>query len=125
MSKKKYLIISVLFIFLVIISTFTVSFATGTNTTSSNFDFTAFDGGGNSSVNTAAETVLGTGVSVIRIVATGISIIMLSYIGIKYMMAAPAERADFKKSIPIYVLGAVLVFGAGNILTVIANYNIF
>lgn len=122
MRRRK--IIFLLLVVLMVIGNFTVSLAT-TGGSKSNFDFKAFDSGGDSSVDSAAQTVMGTAISVIRIVATGVSIIMLSYIGIKYMMAAPAERADFKKSIPIYILGAVLVFGAGNILTVIANYNIF
>lgn len=118
MRNKKSMILILVILILVITGFFSVSFAIS----SSNFNFTAFDGEGNTKVNAATEKTMGTAVSVIRIVATGISIIMLSYIGIKYMMAAPQEKADFKKSISIYVLGAILIFASGNILLIIEKY---
>lgn len=118
MRNKKSMILILVILILVITGFFSVSFAAA----SSNFNFAAFDGEGNTKVNAATEKTMGTAVSVIRIVATGISIIMLSYIGIKYMMAAPQEKADFKKSISIYVLGAILIFASGNILLIIEKY---
>lgn len=89
------------------------------------FDFSRYDDetGGTTRADRVAQKAMGTAINVIRTVATGVSIIMLSYIGIKYMMAAPSEKADFKKSASIYVLGAILVFAAGNILTIIANFT--
>lgn len=114
-NKKK--IICILLILFFIISSFTISFAA-----ESNFKFDDFNEGGNNTVNTAVETTMGTAIMVIRIIATGMSIIMLSYIGIKYMMAAPSEKADFKKSLAIYIFGAVLIFAAGNILGIIEKY---
>ena len=74
------------------------------------------------SADSAAQNIMGTAINVIRIVATGISIIMISYIGIKYMMAAPSERADLKKSLVIFTVGAALVFASGNILAIIIDF---
>ncbi len=38
------------------------------------------------------------------------------------MMAAPEEKADFKKSAYIYIVGAVLFFAASNILTIVYKF---
>ena len=89
---------------------------------SDNFDFTAFDGTGNKKANKAAKHVIKTALTIIRIIATGVSIIMLTYIGMKYMTAAASERAELKKTAVIYVLGAVLVFGAQAILGIIDSF---
>lgn len=87
-----------------------------------NFDFTRFDDDNTIEVDNATKSAMGTAIQVMRVVATGTSIIMLSYIGIKYMMAAPNEKAEFKRSAAIFVFGAVLVFAAGNILAIINSF---
>lgn len=87
-----------------------------------NFDFGRFDNDSNDDADDAAQNIMGTGIVVVRTVGTGISIAMLSYIGIKYMLASPSEKADFKKSATIYVVGAILVFAGSNILAIIATF---
>ncbi len=47
---------------------------------------------------------------------------MLVYVAIKYMSAAPSEKAEFKKSATAYIVGAVVLFAASNILGVIADF---
>lgn len=71
---------------------------------------------------TATESVIGTAVTLIRIVAMGAAIVMLTYMAIKYMSAAPAERAEFKKSATIYIVGAILLFGTTGVLGIIENF---
>jgi len=63
------------------------------------------------------STVLG----VVRIVGLVIAIVMLAVIGSKYMMAAPSDRADLKKYIPRYVIGAMVLFSASAIVTVVRD----
>ena len=95
-----------------------------TSLASSPFDFSQYDTlKGNHDADKIAQTTMGTAINIIRIVATGVAIIMLSYMAIKYIMAAPSEKAEFKKSATIYILGAILFFAAGNILGIIANYT--
>ena len=76
----------------------------------------------NKSIIDPTKSVIATAINVIRVVGTGIALIMLSYVGIKYMSAAPSEKADFKKSATAYVVGAIILFGATNVLTIIANF---
>ncbi len=107
------------------ILSFLLSFLSTTFASSSDpFDFTSYDSTtGNSDADKIAQTTMGTAINIIRIVATGTAIIMLSYMGIKYITAAPNEKAEFKKSAMIYILGAILIFAAGNILGMIVNYT--
>lgn len=69
-----------------------------------------------------SKKVMGTGISVIRIVGTGIAIIMLTYVAIKYMSAAPNEKAEFKKSATAYIVGAIILFAATNLLKIISDF---
>ena len=47
---------------------------------------------------------------------------MLIYVGIKYMMSSANEKADVKKGLINYVIGAVLVAGASTILGFIIGF---
>lgn len=56
---------------------------------------------------------------IVQVVAMGVAVIMLVVLAIKYVSAAPGEKADIKKSMIIYVVGAILLFGATGILQII------
>ena len=77
---------------------------------------------GDTALNGKAENIVGAIISVTRIVATGIAIIMLAAVAMKYMMAAPGDRADIKKHAVVYIVGAVVLFGASGILTIIQEF---
>lgn len=89
-----------------------------------NFNFTQFDEEKYKSAgaNQATQRLMGTAINTIKIVGTGTAIVMITYMGIKYMMAAPSEKAEFKKSASIYIVGAVLVFATTNILAIIIDF---
>ena len=50
---------------------------------------------------------------------------MLLYIGIKYMMSAANEKADLKKGLINYVIGAVIVAAASTIFGWLAEFASF
>ena len=70
-------------------------------------------------ITTSSGVVLG----VIQAVAMAAAVIMLIVLAIKYVTAAPTEKADVKKSAAIYVLGAVLLFGASGILGILQSFS--
>ncbi len=70
----------------------------------------------------STQSIVGTAINIIRIVGTGIAIIMLTYVAIKYMSAAPSEKAEFKKSATAMIVGAIVLFAATNILSIISNF---
>jgi len=61
-----------------------------------------------SAIQTAGKNIVG----VLQAVGIILSVIMLSVIGIKYLMGSAEEKADYKKSLMPYVVGAALIFTA-------------
>lgn len=61
-------------------------------------------------------------IGIVQIVGTGIAIIMLIVLAIKYLVAAPSEKADIKKGALMYVVAAVILFAAVNILAAIQGW---
>ena len=57
----------------------------------------------------------------ISIIAVVVAIIVLLVLGIKYMIGSASEKAEYKKTMIPYIVGAVLVFGAGSIVGVVVN----
>lgn len=58
-------------------------------------------------------------VSVITTIGSIASVIVLVVLGIKYMMGSAEEKAEYKKTLLPYVLGAMLVFAASTIASVV------
>lgn len=69
----------------------------------------------------AIRTVLGA----IKWIGYAFAIGMLIYIGIKYMMSAANEKADLKKGLINYVIGAILVAATATISGWIINFADF
>ena len=58
---------------------------------------------------------------VVAIVGSGVAVIALIILGIKYMMGSVEEKAEYKKTLMPYVVGALMVFGASAIVGFLAN----
>lgn len=72
----------------------------------------------------ATNAVKNFGNNMLGIVSTAASVlavIILIVLGIKYMMGSAEEKAEYKKTLLPYAIGAVFVFGAGVITTVLFN----
>ena len=69
-----------------------------------------------------ATNVVATVISSIRIIGVCFAVVMLLTVAMKYMSAAPGDRADIKKHAVVYIVGAVVLFGASGILTIIKNF---
>ena len=61
---------------------------------------------------------------VLAIIGSGLSIVFMICLGIKYMLGSVEERAEYKKSLLPYFIGAIFVFGASAIAGLIyAMFN--
>ena len=60
-------------------------------------------------------------VRVVNIVGVGIAVIILLILGIKYMMGSAEEKADYKKSMIPYLVGAILIFAGTSIVNVVVQ----
>lgn len=70
------------------------------------------------SVSNIVSQVLG----IVQVIAIGVAVIMLVVLAIKYISAAPSEKADIKKGLTVYIIGAILLFGASGILQIIKSF---
>ena len=54
-------------------------------------------------------------VNIITTVGIIVAVVVLLILGIKYMMGSASEKAEYKKTMIPYLVGAVLIFGAAAI----------
>lgn len=65
------------------------------------------------------ENMVGKFITIIQTVGSIISVICLIIIGIKYMIGSVEQKAEYKKVLLPYVIGASLVFATTNLLGII------
>lgn len=58
-------------------------------------------------------------VNIIQVVGIVIAVIVLLVIGIKYMIGSAQEKAEYKKTMIPYVVGALLIFAGTSIVKVV------
>ena len=101
MTKTKKLL-SIMLLATMIISTFsTVVFATMPNEISA----AAVD---DTTIKTLGQRLVG----ILQAVGIVLSVVILIVIGIKYMMGSAEEKAEYKKTLMPYIIGAALIFAA-------------
>ena len=61
-------------------------------------------------------------VAVLQTVGVVLSVVVLIILGIKYMMGSAEEKADYKKSMIPYIVGAALIFAASAFAQVIYGF---
>ena len=60
-------------------------------------------------------------ITILTIVGTVASVIVLIVLGLKYMMGSAEEKAEYKKTMIPYVVGAILIFAGATIVNVVYN----
>ena len=79
---------------------------------------------GNGNVQTNDLTKVGNNiVTTIQVVGIVIAVIVLLVIGIKYMMGSASEKAEYKKTMIPYIVGAVLIFAGTSLVRVIYSLS--
>ena len=115
--RKKTIIISIIFLIII----FSLLFITNTYA----INFIPDDYAPNSTTSVVGgDRILSIGniiVGVVQTVASIVSVAALIIIGIKYMMGSAEEKAEYKKTMLPYVIGAILTFGITNILAIVID----
>lgn len=79
-------------------------------------------GQGNS--NASADKVVELGATIVTIMQTVgvvVAVVILLVIGIKYMIGSAEEKAEYKKTMIPYIVGAILIFASTTIVNVVYN----
>ena len=117
MNKKIVKILSTMLIAIMMISVsvnvFAVEFSDVTNQMK------------NAANNTNSTKIAETGGGIMGILQTigmVLAIIVLIVLGIKYMMGSAEEKAEYKKTMIPYLVGAILIFAASALAGVVVNF---
>lgn len=78
---------------------------------------------GDSTVDTSGISTVGNKlITILTTVGIVVSVIVLVVLGIKYMMGSAEEKAEYKKTLMPYVIGAGLVFAASSIAQIVYQF---
>jgi len=131
-SRVLVALLVIMLIFAGITTVFADKYSDGSKTTFSPKEFTKdkngntiTEGGYIKTTGTGASNVKEVGgkiVGLIRVVGTIAAVAMLTILGIKYMMGSAEERAEYKKTLFPYLVGAVLIFAATNLAQVVYSW---
>ena len=116
--KKTVKLASILLLVVIISMTLT------TMVSASNIDAANIAGGLTGTTSGAQNDVVNIGNQLIGIITTVgvvVAVIILLVLGIKYMMGSASEKAEYKKTMIPYLVGAVLIFGASAITKVVVG----
>ena len=72
----------------------------------------------------AASNIIGMIINIAQVIGMGVAIIMLVVLAIQYIAASPEGKAEIKKNSTIYIVGAVILFAASGILSIIRRFAI-
>lgn len=61
-------------------------------------------------------------IGLLQVAGTGVAVIMVTMLGIKYLLASVEEKAEIKKQAVPIVIGAVLLFGAANLMSAVEQF---
>ena len=115
MNKKTIKIIFTITILMLVMFIATYSFADA--------GFNASDLTGNAS--SSANDIKDIGnriIGVLQAIGIIVSVVMVIVLGIKYMIGSVEEKAEYKKTLMPYFIGAALIFAASTISMAVLNF---
>ena len=105
----------------VLIAVFLFSLISGTSFATV-YDQITMNGSMNAGGKSAAgsvKTITSSVLTAVRYAGSGIALIMLTMIFIKYILSAASERAEIKKNLIPFTVGAVVLFAASNLVGIL------
>ena len=121
MNRKVIKVISILLMILMAVTLLSTSVSAATSWSTigtSNYD-KAED---KSNAAESVQGIVGAILTIVQVIGMGVAIIMLVVMAIKYISAAPSEKAEIKKGVTIYVVGAIVLFAASGILQIVKSF---
>lgn len=113
MKKTSKLIVALLIILSIVM--ISVSSFAGDALTPGSFGTGTIDSNQTSIIKDMGGQIIG----VVRTVGVLVAVVILLILGIKYMVGSAEEKADYKKSMIPYIVGAVLIFAASTIAGIV------
>ena len=109
MNKKTLKLVTIIATILAVLGIFTLSFATDPST---------LTGTDTDKFNNIGNTIIGA----LKAIGTIVAVAVLVVLGIKYMMGSAQEKAEYKKTMIPYLIGAIIIFAAPYIAGAIYSF---
>ena len=87
-----------------------------------NMDTNSFEGKHAGNAEAKATNVIGAVLNIVSVVGAGVAIIMLVVIGIEYVTQGAEGKAEAKKDLLGYIIGAVILFGSSGIIKLLQMF---
>ena len=114
MKKQVKMISTILLVMMILCSITNVVLGAGVIASLSGDKTTTVSGQG---ITNLGSTIVG----VLQIIGIIVAVVVLLVLGIKYMMGSASEKAEYKKTMIPYLVGAILIFGASAITKVVVS----
>lgn len=85
-------------------------------------DFTGEITGTAANAQKSAVKILSSILDIIRTIGAAIAVVILMVIACKYIVASAGDRADIKKYATTYIIGALILFGASGITSIVKTF---
>ena len=121
MNKTVKVISTILMVILLVSMFSSVVMASGSAADKVDSIKSSVPAGAESKINTLAGNIIG----VLTTVGIAVAVIILLILGIKYMMGSASEKAEYKKTMIPYLVGAILIFGASGIAKIVISMTSF
>lgn len=108
--KKLVKLVPVMMAVIMILSALTPVFAVTNPSTLTGTNTTSFDNIG--------KRIIG----MVQAIGSIVSVLVLVILGVKYMMGSAEEKAEYKKTMIPYLVGAILIFAASNLASMIYGF---
>lgn len=110
------------FLVIILTITFLSSFFCSSIEASLSKQFSGQISGGMDSAKTSAQKILSSVLEIVRLIGASVAVIILIVLACKYILASAGDRADIKKYAINYVIGALILFGASGIASLIQKF---
>lgn len=107
----------ILMAIMLLVLTSTISSASGIDASNLAGQLTGTTSNAQSDVMNIGNQIIG----IITTVGVVVAVVILLVLGIKYMMGSASEKAEYKKTMIPYLVGAILIFGASAITKVVVG----
>ena len=118
--KKTMRVLSILLMATMLVATIsTISMATSTGVNPADIagSLTGTASSAQGQVTNIGNQIIG----ILTTVGVVVAVVVLLILGIKYMMGSASEKAEYKKTMIPYLVGAILIFGASAITKVVVS----
>ena len=115
--KKQIKILSIILVAIMVLATLTTVVTAAPDLSSQIKDMANGNGKQPTEVVNLGKTI----VTIMQTVGIVVAVVVLLILGIKYMIGSAEEKAEYKKTMIPYIVGAILIFASTTIVNVVYN----